>query len=31
VQIFIDWYIRRRREIEGQFRRTLQEDYNLLI
>lgn len=31
VQIFIDWYIRRRREIEGEFRRTLQEDYNVPI
>lgn len=31
VQIFIDWYVRRRREIEGEMRRTLQEDYNVLI
>lgn len=31
VQIFIDWYIRRRREIEGEFRRTLQEDYAVPI
>ena len=31
VQIFIDWYIRRRREIEGEFRRTLQEEYAVPI
>lgn len=31
VQLFIDWYIRRRREIEGEFRRSLQEDYGVPI
>lgn len=31
VQIFIDWYIRRRREIEGAYKRTLQEDYGVHI
>ena len=31
VQMFIDFYVRRRREIEGEQKRRLQEKYNFII
>ena len=31
VQLFVDWYIRRRREIEGEQKRRVQEDFGIII
>lgn len=31
VQMFIDFYVRRRREIEGEQKRRLQEKYSFIV